>query len=293
LSGVRHPSRLAVLRCAVSIGTVGPVKHEFKFLSRHAALLLALSAFAPEFLIHAAEHGLDYQLTEAFLSALLLRDSSMEEEWRTSWEWHGDARRHIKFPGTYYEGDAQELEGDALYISQTINFRLGEMFMAVKENGRTVAINMFQTTTKALPDRPFPVATLEATMKRLWLFKPHNTNVTLNLICLVDNRLAKVRSLKFKVNDTVNGKVEVKDMTVDELRQAHPEVGNRLKTFVVRTGLYYFDRAKIISLPLSQLEFPQPVDVLLSETKRVLIEMANTRKIERASKMTNETLVVM
>eukprot|EP01033_Poteriospumella_lacustris_P010017 gene10017-biopygen4497 len=54
--------------------TTGPMQHEFKFLSRNAALLRALSAFTPEFLVHAAEHGLDYQLTEAFLS--------VAEEWR-------------------------------------------------------------------------------------------------------------------------------------------------------------------------------------------------------------------
>jgi CRISPR/Cas system-associated endonuclease Cas3-HD len=81
-------------------------------------------------------------------------------------------------------------------------------------------------------------------------------------------------------------------MTVDALRQDYPEVGNRLKKFVVLACVHHLDKTNIMSLPLSQLELPEPTDILLSETKSVLIEMAKNRKLKGASKMTKETLVV-
>ena len=137
------------------------MEHEFKFLSHHAILLLANSAITPEFLYYAAAKGLDEQFTEEVLSALL-RDTNVPTKRRTAWQWHRDPgyaacisertmttsatrletrrRHHVRFKGSFYECDAQQLDGDTLYQSRTSNFCMGEsrMFTAVKENGRTV-----------------------------------------------------------------------------------------------------------------------------------------------------------
>lgn len=282
------------------------MRHNFKYLSQYAALLQACSVMAPEFLRHAAMFGLDYPLIEAALCAILRRDSGMPKEWLTSWEWHhdpgyktilseqtemaivdiprvGSCSRHVQFKGIDYEKNAQQLDGDTLYQSMTI---MGKMFTVVKDSdGRTVAINMFQTTTMSLPDHPFTVATVMTTMTKFGLFDPDNNDVTLNLICLVDNTLETVKGLKFYDKD--NDKVE-------ELCQAFPVVDNRLKTFVVRAGIYHLDRDKIVSLPLlSEIDRSEHKDILNSHPVPYLRKLAQQRGLKGTSRLNKADLIDM
>jgi hypothetical protein len=325
LSVFNDPSSVQYFVAPYPLESPKVMQHEFRFLSRYATLLLANSLMVPTFLKDAPATGLDEQFMEEVLSAQLLRDTNVPTKRRTAWQWHRDPgyaacisertrttsatrlekrrRRHVRFKGSFYECDAQQLDGDTLYQSRTSNVGMGEsrMFTAVKENGRTVAIHMFQTPTASfldsaalsLPDRPFTVAFLNTTMAKFGLFEPHNANVSLHLICVVDKSRLNVKGLKFKANDPANDTVNGKDMTVQELRRDYPEVGNRLKTFLVRAGLHHLDGTKIMSLPLSELEIPEFADILRSETTTDLIEMAKHRKIKGASQMTRDKLIVM
>lgn len=160
------------------------------------------------------------------------------------------------------------------------------MFTVVKDSdGRTVAINMFQTTTMSLPDHPFTVATVMTTMTKFGLFDPDNNDVTLNLICLVDNTLETVKGLKFYDKD--NDKVE-------ELCQAFPVVDNRLKTFVVRAGIYHLDRDKIVSLPLlSEIDRSEHKDILNSHPVPYLRKLAQQRGLKGTSRLNKADLIDM
>ena len=81
-------------------------------------------------------------------------------------------------------------------------------------------------------------------------------------------------------------------MTVDELRGDYPEVGNRLKTFVVRAGIYNVDRTAIVSRPMAAIDIPEPVDLLLSKKRPDLVAMARKWGIKGASNMKKAELAI-